>query len=106
MDLSLVLYWKDSSPYELGLYDERCEGTEGRWEDVEEITLQLAGATVPACTGYETVHAPETGQVRGLTAEVPTSDGDGFVVLNALYPEQEQQVGEDLMSALVTLDVR
>jgi hypothetical protein len=103
--LSFVVYWAESSPFELGLYKDRCEAVD-RWDDVRAVTLNLNDRSVEGCEGYEPHHAPELGPVLGTHAEIPLGGGRGYIVVTILRPENlSSAAADELSSALGSLRI-
>ena len=83
--VNISLTWKTTSSYDLGLTTERCD-LGYFWPDVEEVTLTLAGRSVPACVSegvdYGDPPAEEGPLVRRTRAEIPLGPGEGYLVFS------------------------
>lgn len=75
----LTLYWRPSSYFESPDFQDRCALVS--WQDAQQITWTVAGRSVNACTGYETLHPPDAPPLRSTFAEIPATPASGYVTL-------------------------
>ena len=86
-DASLVtLYWKPSSYFDSPEFQDRCR-LAPEWRDKQQVNLMIAGRTVLACVGLETLQAPSSPPLRSTFAEIPLGAGRGYLVLFSTQPE-------------------
>ncbi|MGB2695692.1 MAG: hypothetical protein WBD55_10985 [Dehalococcoidia bacterium] len=81
-NFSLTLYWSRSKSLDTSVRDDRCDL--GIWEDYREITLEIAGQSVVACTGKPVGFGepPPGYDVRTTWADIPLPADEGFVVIS------------------------
>jgi hypothetical protein len=83
---SLTVYWRPSSYFDSPDFQDRCRVAPA-WEEADQIEVTIAGVTVPACTGYETLRAPDAPPLRSTFAEIPVGEARGFLTVFFTYPE-------------------
>ena len=100
----MVVYWSDSSPFDLGLISERCALERSSWQEVREVALTLAGRTIAACVydihDIESVN-PGPALYQGTSMEIPLGLGDGYVNLRLSERKDISQAGAHALSSIV-----
>lgn len=89
---SATFYWHASSYFDEPGAD-RCRLAPA-WEQSGQIEMAIAGRTVPACTGYETLAPEGAPPLRSTFAEVPVGQNAGYVVLFITRPEGASHAAE------------
>ena len=82
--VQMVIYWEETSPSAAGVVNEPC-GAEVFLEDVEELSVMLAGRAVSACVGdpIDTEgDNPGPPFYRRTLAEIPLGPDEGYVRLS------------------------
>ena len=99
----VTMYWSPRDSYEEGIRRERCSPV-SHWDDVQKVGLTLAGRSVTACVGYETLKPPEAPPLRGTFAEISLGPDKGYVVLFVTQPEGlAGAAAQDLSATLASL---
>ena len=102
----LTLYWKQSSYFDSPDFQDRCRIAPD-WDGKQQVNLEIAGRTVLACVGLETLHDPDAPPLRSTFAEIPLGEGNGYLVMFSTEPDDISQEDAASTSGLVaTLKLR